>query len=165
VLVGRSAGNDRTDESASEIDCNRPPRRVRKEPATRQTHAANQAEYKRQTQADTSQRSASHCDYIGCLLKLPSCTMMLIVELCALLEERERERERTARIVCGRVCVTVWCPSVCPICHRLLHAAAAGLLLLARQEISIDSGGRLAARRTAANANSVTLTQVDQTCY
>jgi len=54
----------------------------------------------------------------------------------------------------GRVSV---CPSVCPIDH----AAAAGLLLWARQDISIDSGGRIqdatSARRSAENASNVTL--------
>ena len=43
----------------------------------------------------------------------------------------------------SRVYVTV-CPSVCPSVCPIDHAAAAGLLLWARQDISIDSGGRRA---------------------
>ena len=48
----------------------------------------------------------------------------------------------TARVVCGRIYVTAWCPSVCPICRPLRRVAAVG---------------PAAARRTAANASSVTL--------
>jgi len=47
----------------------------------------------------------------------------------------------SARTVCGRVCVTVQCPSVCPsVCpiYRPLHKRAAGLLLWARRTGDID---------------------------
>ena len=68
----------------------------------------------------------------------------------------------TARIVCGRVYVTVRCPSVS--LSRLSTAAlcCGGLLLWARQQtISIDRQrrppGAAAARHSSANASSVTL--------
>jgi len=67
----------------------------------------------------------------------------------------------TARAAFGRVYVTARCPSVCPI-YRLMHAAAAGLLLWARRAGEIDRsrrppGATAARRRSAANASSVTL--------
>jgi len=67
----------------------------------------------------------------------------------------------TARAAFGRVYVTIRCPSVCPI-YRLMHAAAAGLLLWARRAGEIDRsrwppGATAARRRSAANASSVTL--------
>jgi len=69
----------------------------------------------------------------------------------------------TARVVCGRVCVTVRCPSVC-LSHLLTAACRCGGFAagLGEQEIATAAGRRntaavdLAARCSAAKASSDT---------
>ena len=65
----------------------------------------------------------------------------------------------TAHIVCHGVGVTIRCPSVrLSACSMLHHSSGMAWVCCcgpSGREISIDSGGRPAARRSAANASSV----------